>query len=92
MLNLELQRITLGDQVYEAMRRWILDGTLAPGTPLRIRQLAASLGTSTMPVREAIQRLEENGLVVTRPHKGAVVAGLSVRELRDFYGVRIVLE
>jgi len=73
MVNLELQRITLADQVYGAMRGWILDGTLAPGTPLRIRQIASSL-------------------VVTRPHKGAVVAGLSAKELRDFYGARIVLE
>lgn len=89
----ETDRPTLvADQVYMDLERWILDGTLEAGRPLRIRDVAEKVGTSVMPVREAIRRLKEAGLVTTQPHKGAVVRAFTVGELIEIYEVRTLLE
>jgi DNA-binding GntR family transcriptional regulator len=82
----------LADQVYEMIRESILKGEMPAGTRLRIRDLAAQVGTSVMPVREAIRRLEEAGLAERSPHKGAVVKGLTLAELVHVYDVRRLLE
>ncbi|MBM2615036.1 GntR family transcriptional regulator [Actinoplanes sp. LDG1-06] len=82
----------LTDQVYSALREAIMSGDLPPGSRLRIRDLAAQVGTSVMPVREAIRRLEEAGLAESVPHKGAVVKGLTLAELAHVYDVRRLLE
>lgn len=78
-------------EVYEALRREIIRG-LAPGTPLRLAQLADRFRTSTMPVRSAIARLEAEGLVQQRPRRGAVVTNLSVEDFIDLYAIRMALE
>ncbi|WP_231444265.1 GntR family transcriptional regulator [Brevibacterium zhoupengii] len=80
------------DQVFEAMQASILNGEYRSGQRLRIRQLASSLGTSVMPVREAIARLEEVGLVETSPHRGAAVKVFTAEELLQIYSVRLMLE
>ncbi len=67
-------------------------GRFASGTQLKVRDLAQQVGTSVMPVREAIRRLEESGLAVREPHKGAVVKSLTTDELRQTYEVRLLLE
>jgi DNA-binding GntR family transcriptional regulator len=77
--------------VYSALRREIVRG-LAPGTPLRLAQLASRFQVSTMPVRSAIARLESEGLVVQRPRRGAVVTGLTVEDFTDLYSIRAGLE
>lgn len=82
----------LTDQVYTMIRDAILKGQMPAGTRLRIRDLAAQVGTSVMPVREAIRRLEEAGLAERSPHKGAVVRGLTLAELVHVYDVRRLLE
>jgi DNA-binding GntR family transcriptional regulator len=82
----------LADQVYAMIREAILKGEMPAGTRLRIRDLAAQVGTSVMPVREAIRRLEEAGLAERSPHKGAVVKGLTLAELVHVYDVRRLLE
>jgi DNA-binding GntR family transcriptional regulator len=82
----------LTDQVFEAIRASIRNGDMPAGYRLRIRDLAAELGTSVMPVREAIRRLEEAGLAERQPHKGAVVRGLTLNELAHVYDVRRILE
>lgn len=82
----------LADQVLARLRSSIVNGELEPGFRLRVRDVAEMVGTSVMPVREAIRRLEESGLVLRHPYKGAVVRGLSVEELRQAYDVRILLE
>src|SRR5689334_3715272 len=69
-----------------------MSGELPAGTQLKVRELAGQVGTSVMPVREAIRRLEESGLAVREPHKGAVVKSLSMAELVQTYEVRILLE
>jgi DNA-binding GntR family transcriptional regulator len=82
----------LTDQVYTVIREAILHGEMPAGTRLRVRDLAAQVGTSVMPVREAIRRLEEAGLAERSPHKGAVVKGLTLPELVHVYDVRRMLE
>lgn len=69
-----------------------MNGELPAGSRLRVRDLAEQVGTSVLPVREAIRRLEEAGLAERSPHKGAVVKGLTLEELVHVYDVRRLLE
>jgi DNA-binding GntR family transcriptional regulator len=78
--------------VYESLRRAISDGTLPPNYHLRENPLAAHFGVSTTPVREALRRLEREGLVVIRPNRGAVVQAFDLRGAMDLYEVRELLE
>lgn len=82
----------MGDQVYNAVQAAIMRGDLPAGHTLRIRNLATELGTSVMPVREALRRLEEIGLVEALPHRGAVVKSFTPEELLHVYQVRKLLE
>ncbi|MDQ0618728.1 GntR family transcriptional regulator [Arthrobacter globiformis] len=82
----------VADQVYEVLENAILTGSLESGSPLRVRDLAAMVGTSVMPVREAIRRLEEAGLASRIPHRGAAVRTFTVAELIHIYDVRTILE
>lgn len=82
----------LTDQVYAMIHAAILSGELPAGSRLKVRDLAEQVGTSVMPVREAIRRLEETGLAEREPHKGAVVKSLSLEELIHVYDVRRLLE
>lgn len=77
---------------YRRLREAIVSNRLAPGTPLRAASLAADLGVSATPIREALIRLEAEGLVVWRQNRGATVAPLSADEVRHVYDVRSVLE
>jgi DNA-binding GntR family transcriptional regulator len=83
---------TLAATVSQRLRRLILDGQLPPGTTLRLSRLAVSLGVSVQPVREALRRLEAEGLVVLTPRRGATVAELSVADAEETYALRVALE
>jgi DNA-binding GntR family transcriptional regulator len=87
-----VQTTLVTDQVYAAIRDAILSGELPAGSRLRVRDMAAMVGTSVMPVREAIRRLEEAGLAERQPHRGAVVKRLTLAELVHVYDVRRLLE
>ncbi|HEX6150724.1 GntR family transcriptional regulator [Nocardioides sp.] len=76
-------RSLLRDEVFARLRELIVDGTLAPGETLRDQELAAWLGVSRTPVREALLRLADVGLVVSRPGSSTVVSPLEVRAVRD---------
>src|SRR5262247_3560247 len=80
------------DWVYEELKSAIVDLRLAPGDPLREATLADQLGVSKTPIREALTRLEQEGLVETTSFKGAVVTGYSRRDLREIYELRALLE
>ena len=80
------------DQVYGYLEAAILNGDIVGGPRLRVRQVAEMVGTSVMPVREAISRLEDSGLAEREAHKGAVVKVFSVPELIKIYSVRLLLE
>ncbi len=83
---------SLTDQVYAVLHEAITSGEYPAGYRLRIRDLAAEVGTSVMPVREAIRRLEEAGFAERVPHKGSVVKGQNLAELLHIYDTRRVLE
>lgn len=82
----------LTDRVFDTIHAAIMDGDLPAGTQLKVRDLADQVGTSVMPVREAIRRLEESGLAIREPHKGAVVKSVTMAELVQTYEVRTLLE
>ena len=78
-----IDRGLLRDDVYRRLRDAIVDGTLTPGEQLRDLELAAWLGVSRTPVREALLRLAHSGLVLAQPGRSTVVSPLDVREVRD---------
>ena len=82
----------LTDRVFDTIHAAIMSGDLPAGTQLKVRDIAEQVGTSVMPVREAIRRLEESGLAIREPHKGAVVKNLTMTELVQTYEVRLLLE
>jgi DNA-binding GntR family transcriptional regulator len=82
----------LADQVFGAIHDAIMRGDIPAGSRLRIRNLASELGTSPMPVRDALVRLEQTGLAQRVPHKGAVVTKLTPAELVGVYDTRLLLE
>ena len=90
-LNLDEYK-PLRDVVFENLRGAIVEGRLKPGERLMEVQLAEQLGVSRTPVREAIRKLELEGLVVMLPRKGAYVANMSLKDLIDVLEIRASLE
>ena len=84
--------LPLRDVVFETLRQKILKGELKPGERLIEVALAQRLGVSRTPVREAIHKLEQEGLVVMAPRKGAQVATISAQSVRDVLEVRKAME
>ena len=84
--------LSLPDVAYEYLRREILDGSLTGGAPLRQHEIAAQLGVSPLPVREALRRMEVEGWVVLRPRRGYVVASLSQGEVEEVFELQGMLE
>ena len=84
--------LPLRDVVFKTLRQAILKGELEPGERLMEIQLAERLGVSRTPIREAIRKLELEGLVLMIPRKGAEVARISEKNLRDVLEVRRSLE
>ena len=82
-----LARALLRDDVYRRVRDAIVDGTLGPGEQLRDQELAAWLGVSRTPVREALLRLQQAGLVAALPGRSTTVASLDTRAARDAQAV-----
>lgn len=84
--------LPLRDVVFNTLRKAILRGELKPGERLMEIQLANKLGVSRTPIREAIRKLELEGLVLMIPRKGAEVAKISEKSLRDVLEVRRAME
>ena len=80
-------RALLRDDVHRRIREAIVDGTLEPGEQLRDQELAAWLGVSRTPVREALLRLQQAGLVAALPGRSTTVASLDTRAARDAQAV-----
>lgn len=91
-LKIERQAASLRHQVQETLRAEIVSGGLAPGERLVEQRLCEALDVSRTSLREALRRLEAEGLVEMVPHRGAVVALLNSDEARKIYEVRRVLE
>lgn len=80
------------DQAYEIIKEAILKLKLRPWERLRELTLAKELGISTTPVRSALERLVQDGLVVTVPFKGAYVADIDERDVEEIFELRMLLE
>lgn len=83
---------TLTDVAYARVREAILGGALAPGQAIGQEEVASWIGTSRVPLREALQRLEAEGLVVLRPRRGYVVTSLDPDDIIDIFDIRMLLE
>jgi DNA-binding GntR family transcriptional regulator len=83
---------TTPDLIADALRDEIRRGELLPGRALRQEELAERFGVSRLPVRDALLRLEAEGLVAVYPNRGAFVVELSADEVREIYDLRLLLE
>lgn len=86
------QRTTTPDGVYRVLRAAILDGTVPPGGQLREAHIAADLGISRSPLREALTRLEDEGLVVKIPFRGAFVVEVRAHDVAEIASIRLRVE
>lgn len=86
------QRTTTPDGVYRVLRAAILDGSVPPGGQLREAHIAADLGISRSPLREALTKLEEEGLIVKIPFRGAFVAEVSAQDIAEIASIRLLVE
>jgi DNA-binding GntR family transcriptional regulator len=87
-----LQTVTKAEAVYLEIRARILTGSLSPGLQVNQEALAASLGVSITPLREALRRLEMEGLARLEAHRTVVIAPLTGRELDELYVIRMELD
>ena len=93
MLNLDLHNHRpLREIVYEELKRQILMGEIPPGTRMMEVELAEKMGVSRTPVREAIRKLEKEGLVAIEPRRGAYASDISIKDMLDVLEVRQDLE
>jgi DNA-binding GntR family transcriptional regulator len=88
----QMRHRTMAEFALEQLRESIILGELPAGTPLRLDELARSLGMSISPIREAVRQLEALGLAKHVPHQGARVLDFDIEELRDLFQVRLALE
>ena len=87
-----LARLSASDQIAETLRDAIVEGQLPAGEVLRQDEIAARFHVSKIPVREALKRLEAEGLVAFQRNRGAIVAALSTDEILEYVDIRAMLE
>ncbi len=93
MLNFDLQNHRpLREIVYEELKRQIMIGEIPPGTRMMEVELADDMGVSRTPIREAIRKLEKEGLVSIEPRRGAYASEISIKDMLDVLEVREFLE
>jgi len=92
MSHLQPRHRTMAEYALDQLREAIILGELPAGTPLRLDELARSLGMSISPIREAVRQLEALGLAKHVPHQGARVLDFDIDDLRDLFEVRLALE
>jgi DNA-binding GntR family transcriptional regulator len=90
--HLPLEIRTLSDRLVDVLRDYILSGAIAPDLPIRQDALAAELRVSKIPLREALARLEADGLVLSQPNRGFFVRPMSPEEAEEIYALRLKLE
>ena len=83
---------SLADQIYQRLRLNVISGQLTPGARLVEMEIASEMGTSQGPVREALQRLEREGLVERQSHSATFVTDFSLDEMYELFSIRSVIE
>jgi len=92
MQKIHSSNLSLGSQAYQELRRIILEGQVGPGKKLNEGELAKALGISRTPIREAINRLEKEGLVEIFPQRGAFVIQFTEKDVYELFLIRENLE
>lgn len=87
-----INRFSMREEVYNTLLDWIMEGILRPGEKVLDKDLAERLGVSRTPVREAIRRLEDKGLIESAANKWTRVARVSIEEPKKFYPIIWTLE
>lgn len=87
-----LEKRALPERIADVMRSRIIAGSLPPDTSIRQELLAAELGVSKIPVREALARLEQDGLIISQTNRGFFVAPLSAEDAYDVFALRLKIE
>jgi DNA-binding GntR family transcriptional regulator len=87
-----IQRVSMVDNVTERLRRALLSGEIKPGEPIRVSKLEKTFGVSHIPIREAVRRLEAEGLIIAEPQRAAVAAGVDLEDLGGLYDIRRIIE
>lgn len=82
----------LPEQIFDLVRERIVSGSVPPDLPIRQDALANELGVSKIPLREALARLEQEGLLVSQPNRGFFVRPLNVEEAEELYALRLKIE
>ncbi len=83
---------SISTHIYNHLKMGILNGSTPPGHRLLVLDIAHTFSVSQAPVREALERLKQEGLIQSRPNKGSVVADITAEEIRDVYALREMLE
>jgi len=87
-----IQRVSVVDNVTIRLRGALLAGEIKPGEKIRVAELEKSFGVSHIPIREAVRRLEAEGLIVSLPQRAAVAAGVDLDDLGGLYDLRRIIE
>lgn len=87
-----LERTTVGNRIAAELKRTIQTGDLPPGTRLLQTEIGRRFGVSNTPVREALALLQAEGIIKMHPHRGAIVHGASLEEMRENYRILETLE
>jgi len=87
-----LQHPNISDRVYEILSQQIINHKLKPGSRLREKQLAEQFGVSRTPLRDALNRLAQDGFVTIEPRKGASIKEFNIDDVREVYDIRMALE
>jgi DNA-binding GntR family transcriptional regulator len=87
-----IQRVSVVDSVTERLRHALLSGGIRPGERIKVAELERQFGVSHIPIREAVRRLETEGLIVALPQRAAVAAGVDLVDLAGLYDLRRIVE
>jgi len=87
-----ISQLNIRDEVYHILRRGIISQEYPPGFRFNLAELELKLGVSRTPIKEALQRLESEGLVQIRPRRGTFVISIDPQEVEDTWEIRRVLE
>ena len=90
--NISPPPTSLSEHIYLFLKRKIMKGDLQPGHRLIVMDIAKTFGVSQAPVREALERLKQEGLIVGKANKGSVVSEITHKEIRDIYELRQLIE
>src|SRR6056297_2296916 len=84
--------LSLKDKVYSKIKIAIIKGELRPDQPISETEMAVAMNISRAPIREALNKLEQDGFVVNIPRKGCKVTPITKKEISDIYEMRLVME